>query len=216
MTASVAQQQAATKRPERPISERTLRRYFEVCHFPLYNRENLEAQFRVQQGALPPWYPPEVWSETVQAVENIDVVPLALPIYQKYFSEQAGVNAIRLFVTPQAQAVIQKLYERELQLMASGDPAQLTRRKALVAERDKEDRTVREILSSMTPAERHEMNVFVQSAEWRRLNSLGDRIRQEYNQPYLIEQKRVEKLIADKHAEEIMHARQTYDLDHVN
>lgn len=199
---------------ERPITEQTLRTYFEVCHFALYNRRNLETQFQLQQQELPPWYPPDVWSETVKAVEAIDVVPIALPVYQKYFSEQAGVKAIRLFVTPQAQAVIKNLYEKELELMAAGDPAHVARSKALLAEREHEDATVRQILHSLTPKEKSEMYAFVRSPEWQRLNSLGDRIRREYNIPYVAEQQRVEREIAIRHKDELENARRQYETAH--
>lgn len=199
---------------EHPITEQTLRKYFEVCHFALYNRRNLEAQFRLQQQRLPPWYPSNVWEETVKAVEDIDVVPIALPVYQRYFSELAGVNATRLFVTPQAQAVIKNLYEKELKLMAAGDPAQVARSRALESERDREDATVREILRSMTPKERSDMYAFVRSPEWQRLNSLGDQVRREYNIPYVAEQQRVAKEIAFRHRDEIENARKQYELSH--
>lgn len=200
--------------PEHPISEATLRKYFEVCHFALYNRENLEKQFRKQQQALPPWYPADVWSETVQAVEDIDVVPLALPVYQKYFSETAGINAIRLFATPQGQGVIKKVYESEIQSMDSGDSAQAARVKALNEEREREDATARQILNSMTAKDRQEMYLFLQSPEWKRINSMGDRIRSEYNVPYLAAQEKVEADIARRHADELIDARQRYEQAH--
>ncbi len=197
--------------PDHPISESTLRKYFAVCHFTLYNRENLELQFRRQEQELPPWYPANLWAATVRAVEDIDVVHLALPVYQQYFSERAGLNAIRLFATPQGQAVINKLYKSEIRAMALGDPAQVARFKALDEERKSEDATIRQILNSMTAEDRQEMYAFVQSPEWKRLNSLGDRIRREYNVPYVAAQQRVEKEIARAHADELVSARQRYE-----
>lgn len=75
---------------------------------------------------------------TVKSVEDIDVVDIALPVYQKYFSEEDAQKIIRLFVTPQGQAMIKKVFDDSIQHESEGDSAMEARRKALAAQRDQE------------------------------------------------------------------------------
>src|ERR1700761_8205955 len=48
-----------------PATDASLRQFFEVTHFAVRNREGLEKQFEQQQKRLPPWYPADLWTETV-------------------------------------------------------------------------------------------------------------------------------------------------------
>ena len=200
--------------PTHPVTEGTLRTFFEVCHTPLKNREVLEQQFAKQRQALPPWYPPDVWNETVKSIENIDIVEVALPIYQKYDSEDLILHATRLFVTPEGQAVIKKTYDMEMKSIASGDNAADAQQKALVEESSEEDATVRALLRALTPQQRRETAAFVQSAAWKRMNSLYAQVEQEFNTAYLARQHEVAQQVAEAHKPQLQAAFRAYRAAH--
>ena len=176
-----------------------MRRFFEICHFVTANREALEQQFELQHRALPAWYPADMWLDTVQSVEAIDIVPLAVPVYQKYWSEQVTQNAIRLFVTPAGQALVAKMYGEEKQYMGSGDTAESAQRKAILTERSQEDADIHRMLNSMTTQESARTEAFARSAEWVRLNKINPQISQEFRAVYLAKQNEVIALVARKH-----------------
>lgn len=200
--------------PEHPVTEATLRRYFASCHFSLRNREALEVQFEGQERDLPAWYPKDVWNVTVKSVEDIDVVDIALPVYQKYFSEEDAQKIIRLFVTPQGQAMIKKVFDDSIQHESEGDSAMEARRKALAAQRDQEGAEVHAMLNSMTPNEHREVEAFARSAEWQRLNSLSGQIVQEFAAAYSLKQKQVIQDIAERHKAELSDALREYKASH--
>jgi hypothetical protein len=200
--------------PAHPVTEATLREYYGVCHFAVSNREALDKLFQSQQKQLPPWYPPSVWAELVQSVEDIDVVPIALPVYQKYWSDDAMHMAIRIFATPDGQAMVNKVFSDEMQQEASGDPALDARRKALVAVQAQEDAEAHKILNSMSPAESAKAEAFMRSPEWSRLNSLSGQIAQEYSAAYLAKQNEVARAVAAKHQSELQKAYQDYQTAH--
>jgi len=200
--------------PEHPATAETLRRYFEVCHFATHNREGLVEQFASQQKTLPPWYPPDLWSDTVDEVLKIDAVEVAIPVYQQYYSEEGTQNAIRLFVTPAGQAMVKKVYGKTLEQEAEGDDAVLARRKALAAERAQEDSEIRKMVQSMTPKEEREVGAFVQSAEWKRMNALSAQVYAAFNQAYLARQKEVMHTVAMQHKEELQKALREYKAAH--
>jgi hypothetical protein len=200
--------------PEHPVTEATLRRYFEVCHFSAYFRESLELQSETQQATLPSWYPPEVWTDIVQTIGQLDVAAIALPVYQKYFSEEATQNATRLFLTPAGQATISKVYAKTLKGEASGDSAIDARRKALEAERATEDADVRKMLGSMTPKEERDVQAFVQSAEWKRMNGLSGQVFKEFSAALQARVGEVMHEVTVKHTDELRKALRDYKAEH--
>lgn len=200
--------------PEHPATVATLRRYFEVCHFAVRNRQALEAQFAVQQKTLPAWYPADLWSETVEAVRNVDVVEVAIPVYQKYYSEDATQNAIRLFVTPQGQAMVNKVYEKTIEQVSAGDSVTEARKKVLAEERATEDADIRQMFKSMTPEQERETATFVQTAEWKHMNAISDQVFQDFIATYLARQKEAMRAVALQHQTELRQALQDYKAAH--
>jgi hypothetical protein len=212
--AGIGADSTVARPPEHPATEATLQRYFEVCHFVAHNREGMEKQFEMQQKQLPPWYPADVWNETVSAVLDLDAVAIAIPVYQKYYSEEGTQNAIYLFLTPDGQAMLKKVYGETIQEEAAGDSAVEARRKALVDERAHEDSDIRKMLQSMTPQEQRAVTAFVHSAEWKRMNDLSPQLYQEFNTVYVAEQQAVVHEISTKHRDELMKALRDYKAAH--
>ena len=200
--------------PIHPATEATMRRFFQVCHFVSANREAMEKQFEIQHKTLPSWYPPQMWTDSVQAVEDIDVVSLAVPIYQRYWSEESAQSAIRLFVTPAGQAMTARLYGQEMKFREGGDSPEQARRKAEEAQRATEDAEVHKMLDSLTPQEKLHTEAFIRSEEWARLQRLSPRIAQEFRESYQAKQTEVMAAVAKEHEAELQKAVDAYRAAH--
>jgi hypothetical protein len=200
--------------PSDPATEATMRRFLEVCHFVSHNREGMEKQFELQHKTLPSWYPPQMWADTVRAVEEIDVLSLAVPIYQRYWSDESAQNAIHLFVTTAGQAMLAKVYGKEMTFVEAGDNPALARRKALEAQRADEDAEVHKMLDALTPQERQKAEAFTRSEEWSRLQRLSPQIGQEFREAYLGKQKEVMAAVAKEHEAELHKAVDAYRAAH--
>jgi hypothetical protein len=209
-----AEAPASVVAPVHPITEATLRRYFEACHFDVRNRESLEAQFEAQRLQLPAWYPKAVWDEIVKTIEEMDVVDIALPVYQRYISEEAAQNAILLFVTPEGQAMVKKVYDQAIQHESSGDSALEARRKALAALQDEEDAKIHKMLDSMTPQQHRAVEAFVRSEEWKRMNANSGQLAKEFNSVLIARQEQIAKEITQSHQEEFAKAIREYRAAH--
>jgi hypothetical protein len=197
-----------------PATDATLRRYFEVCHFAVRNREGLEKQFEQQQKTLPPWYPADLWTETVAAVMDIDVVEVSIPVYKRFYSEEGTQSAIKLFVTPAGQKMVNQFHDKTLEEVSAGDPIAEARRKALADLKAKEDAEIHEMLSSMTPKEEQQVAAFVHSEEWKRMNGLSDQVYKAFNVAYLARQKEVMHAVALKHQDELVKSLREYKAAH--
>jgi len=200
--------------PAHPITEATLRQYYEVCRFTLRNGQAMEAQLEKQQKALPAWYPAALWEDTVKSVLSLDVVSISLPVYQKYWSEEIGRNLIRLFVTPAGQEMIGKVYDGTVAREQAGDSALEAYRKTLAAERSAEDAKIHEMLNAMTPKEHQEMESFVRSDEWTKTQRLMPQIQQEISTAYLAAKSRAADEAVERHRSELMQAMKTYNASH--
>ena len=197
-----------------PATEASLRKFFQVTHFAVRDREGILEQMEQQQKTLPPWYPSDLWSETVKAVVDIDVVEVAIPVYQRFYSEEGTQNAIKLFVTSQGQAMVNKFHERTMKDLVAGDPVTEARRNALAEIRAHEDTEVRQMMNSMTPKEEQEVARFVHSAEWKRMNDFSDQVYKEFNVAYVARQKEAIHAVAVKHQDEINQAIRDYKAAH--
>lgn len=197
-----------------PATDASLRKFFEVTHFAVRNREGLEKQFEQQKKTLPPWYPADLWDETTAAVMDIDVVEVSIPVYQRFYSEEGTQNAIKLFVTPAGQAMVNQVHDKTIEEISAGDPIADARRKALASLKAKEDAEVGEMLKSMTPQDEKQVAAFVQSAEWKRINGMSDQVYKAFNEAYLARQKEVMHAVALKHKEELMKSIQDYKAAH--
>ncbi|MGB7986960.1 MAG: hypothetical protein WCF54_17480 [Terracidiphilus sp.] len=174
----------------------------------------MEVQFQAQRLKLPAWYPQAIWNEIVKAVEDIDVVDVALPVYQRYISEEAGQNAILLFVTPEGQAMVNKVYDRAIQHESSGDSALEARRKALADLKDEEDAKIHKMLDSMTPVQHRAVEAFVRSEEWKRINANSGQIAKEFNLVYVAKQEQIAKEITQSHQMDFTKAIREYRAAH--
>lgn len=197
-----------------PIREETLRTYFDEIHFVSWNRKMWELQFQKQKQQLPPWYPVSVWKETTDTIEAMDIVPIALPVYQKYISETTGRHMIKLFATKQGQATAAKMFAEQGRLQAAGENADDAYTETLAAARANEDATVAKMFAALTPADQKELAVFVKSTEWMRADADGPAISKEMSVALLERQKEIVHEVAIKHHDELVAAKRAYDAEH--
>ena len=54
---------------------------------------------------MPAWFPRSVWTEIENRIEAIDIVPVALPIYQKYVDQDQAAAVILLLDGPTGQEI---------------------------------------------------------------------------------------------------------------
>ena len=205
--------------PERPpivdpIHEETLRTYFDEIHFVSWNRKMWDFQFQKQKQQLPPWYPLSVWKETTDTIESMDIVPIALPVYQKYVSDETGRRMIKVFATPQGQAMAAKMFADQGRLQEAGENANDAYTQALAADRAREDMAVSKLFSSLTPADQREIAAFVRSPDWKRMDTDGPVISRAMSDALLEKQKEIVHAVSMKHHDELVAAKRAYEAEH--
>lgn len=202
------------KPPEHPVSEEQLRTYFAVCHVSPVSRQLTHEKLEVQRQQLPAWYPQSVWDEIEDAINNIDMPMLALPIYQKYVSETDAKLMIEVFSSPQGQELVRKFLEATVQAQHSGLTPMQARDRAAAMVSHEENERVLNVYNNMTPAERRGAELFSRSSGYQRIQLLLKQIALEFEQATITKQTDLAKAIALKHQAEMTEAKQKYDAGH--
>jgi hypothetical protein len=200
--------------PEHPVTEEQLRTYFAVCHVSGVSRQLTHEHLEAQREQLPPWYPKNVWDEIEDAVDKIDLPAVALPIYQKYLSETDAKMLIELFASPQGQELVKKFLDLNVQAQHAGLTPMQARNEATAALAGPENDAVLAIYKKMTPEEKRGAELFSQSANFKRIQSILQRIAVEFEQATIEKQTDLAKAIAEKHQLEMTEAKRQYDLTH--
>jgi hypothetical protein len=198
--------------PEHPITEEQLRTFFKLIHFLSVNRPLLHDKLELQRKQLPGWYPQSVWDEIANAIENIDCPKVALPVYQKYVSEDDAKFFNRFLATPQGQKLAQSLYSKETQALHKGAAPLEAYQQALAELARNEGAEVERILSSMGPTELRAVES--QSARWQQMQPVMQRMRGEFSQVIVAKQMELAGAIAVKHQSELARARDSYEAGH--
>jgi hypothetical protein len=93
----------------------------------LTKMKNIEAQktlmhesLEAKRKTMPAWFPPEVWNELETKIEGIDIVEVALPVYQKYVSQEQADAIILLLQGPTGEQIGQRTLDRALSALHSG------------------------------------------------------------------------------------------------
>jgi Uncharacterized protein conserved in bacteria (DUF2059) len=142
------------KPPEHPITEEQLRAFFEVTHFLAGHRQRIHDQLKVFQKQLPEWYPGSVWDEIASSVENIDVIAVALPVYQRYISEDDAKYLNMFLATPLGQKVAQAVMAKHTeQAQRAGTDPEAAQDQAIAELVRDGGAEVERTLSDMSPTE---------------------------------------------------------------
>lgn len=78
--------------------------------------ESLEAKHKT----MPAWFPADVWKDLETRVEGVDVVEVALPVYQKYVSQEQADTVILLLQGPTGKEIQRRTLERVMTALHSG------------------------------------------------------------------------------------------------
>jgi hypothetical protein len=82
--------------PSHPVTRQQLEILFQRFGTDEAQKTFIHTVLEAQGSKFPAWFPQSVWSEAIRKVENIDTFSIALPVYQKYLSEDT-TKALILF-----------------------------------------------------------------------------------------------------------------------
>jgi hypothetical protein len=202
----------ATAPPEHPITEEQLRTFFKVMHVFSSNRQLVNEELELQQKQLPEWYPEFIWDEIRHSIENIDLPALALPVYQKYLSEDDAKFLINFMSSPPAQEIVQALLARDTQAALGGkDPARGHDQAVMELFRS-ERAEIDLVLSSMSPKESRELAS--KAGHFEEMQPALRQMREEFGQTVIAKQAELAKAIAAGHRAELVDAKRSYEASH--
>jgi hypothetical protein len=202
----------ATKPPEHPITEGQLRTYFKVVHILSINRQLTHEKMEVQRKKLPEWYPQSVWDEIEDAIDNIDLAKVDLPVYQKYISQDDANGLTKFSATPQAQHMIQAILEKDVQKQHAGAPPLQARDQAIADLQRDEREELNRIVSSMSPEDSHYLESHY--VHFQQMQPLLAQMQREAGQATRDKQTELMKAIVAKHQSELADAKRSYEASH--
>ncbi|MGA7290197.1 MAG: hypothetical protein WBX02_18985, partial [Terriglobales bacterium] len=210
-TQASSEAQALTP-PEHPITEEQLRTYYNVCHIPSLSRQLTHEKMEVQRKQLPEWYIQSVWDEIEDAIDDIDLPKVALPVYQKYISEADANFLIRFMATPQGQKMLQSVLTRDVQAQHAGAAPIQARDQALAKLARNEAEEVEHIVSSMSAKDLRDLES--RFGHWQQMQPVLAQMRTETGQVTMDEQMKLMKAIVAKHQSELANANHSYETSH--
>ena len=193
--------------PTDPVHLETLRTYFDEIHYGSWIRRTWAAGYAEQKKQLPAWYPTAVWDEIVKAELNMDLAAVALPVYQKYMSEDACQHAIKLFATDEGQKMAAQMFAAQDKARAEGASANSAYEQALDDQRASENQKVHAMLATVTPEDRKNMNAFMHSQAWLQVATNGAQIAKELSDAELVKQGEIMHEQTQVHHDELVAAR---------
>jgi hypothetical protein len=211
-TAPPASESQPIKPPEHPVNEQQLRTYYKVCHIPSLSRQLTHEKMEVQRKQLPEWYLQSVWDEIEDAIDNIDLPKVALPVYQKYLSEDDAKWLISLTATPQGQKLVQSILEKDTQAQHAGTAPEQAREQTLADLSRNEGEEVDRIFSGMSLRDKQDLESH--SAHLEQLQPVLAQMRKEASQATMDKQLELSKAIVAKHESELVEAKRSYDASH--
>jgi len=106
--------------PARPITQAELQDWMEQSMQLDANRAHIQEGMDQMRKTLPPWVPDSVWADVKKNVANIDLVALALPVYQRYFSQQDGLALVLMYQGPTGQEYARLTLQSRLDALHQG------------------------------------------------------------------------------------------------
>jgi len=203
------------KAPEHPITENQIRTFFNVCHVVSLNRRLTHEKMELQRKQLPEWYLQHVWDEIEDAVDNIDLPEVALPVYQKYISQDDAAWFIKFLVTPQGQELTRLYFAEVVKAQSAGVAPLDARQKALAELANQEAGEIARILASMSTKEIQDIQTHTAHLEEMKMKFLVGQMQKETAQAIIAKQMELANSIVARHQEEMAKAREKYEASHV-
>jgi len=189
-----------------------MRAYFDLCHVPTVSRQLTHEKMEIQRKQLPAWYPQAVWDEIEDAIDQIDLPLVALPVYRKHVSAELADRLIKFFATKPGQDVVEVFMEQVIRSQHAGiSPAESHKLALAYLTADKNGRAAK-LLAEMTPSQRAEAASL--GVEYKRMQPTFAQIQKEYSEAVLDKQTQLMRSIAVSHQAEIENARQRYEESH--
>jgi hypothetical protein len=208
---TIKAEESPPRPPDHPVTAAQVHTFLAVCHTVTFNRQLLREKLEVQRKQLPEWYPPEVWDEIEQAIENVDLAEVALPTYQKYIEQSDMDWLIMYMATPAGQESIRAIMEADIRAQHSGaSPLEAARQARELTQQDTAG--LQSVERLMTPADHR--GIAAHAAALRRLQPVMDRILTEVGQAVIEKQLELSKAIAHRHQADLTAAKRKYDETH--
>jgi hypothetical protein len=208
---TVKTEEAPPRPPDHPVTAEQVHAFPAVCHTATFNRQLLREKLEVQRKQLPEWYPPEVWNEIEQAIENIDLAEVALPTYQKYIEQSDMDWLIKYMATPAGQESIRATMEADIRAQHTGaSPLEAARQARELTQHDAGE--LQSVERLMTPADHR--GIAAHAAALNRLQPIMLQILAEVGQAVIEKQLELSKAIAHRHQADLTAAKRKYDETH--
>jgi uncharacterized protein len=91
--------------PAHPITLEQTKEMFELMHFRSTMLGMLHANLQEQRQRAP-FIPEDVWQDFEMSFGKADFIPVFLPVYQKYLSQEDAAKALEFYRTPTGQHVL--------------------------------------------------------------------------------------------------------------
>jgi len=92
--------------PEHPATEAQIREYLTLNHAVDNAHRVMITALRGSRATSAPYLTPGFWDDMEKAVLQIDFVPLVVPAYQKYLSQEDMAAIIAFYKTPPGQRIL--------------------------------------------------------------------------------------------------------------
>ena len=206
---SATSKQEVPKPPEHPVTEDELRTFFAVCHTGTFNRAFVHEKLEAQRKQLPAWYPQPVWDEIEKAIDNIDLVQVALPVYRKYLSEDDVQWLSKFLATQQGQQMVMDSNEAAIRSLHSGANPEQAHQEALAYLAHEDQTRLNQLVGHLSPSEKQDL--LKHGERFKALQPTIHLISQEYGQDLKNKQTDMAHSIALSHQAELTEAKKKYE-----
>jgi hypothetical protein len=170
----------------------------------------MHEKLKLLRKQMPEWFPQSVWNEIADSVENIDMATVALPVYQKYISEDDQKFLNRFLATPQGQRAAQAVMTKVTEQAQNARPTSETKYRQAMAELEREEGVeIERTLSGMSPTELRDVESL--RAHWEQVQPVLGQMRNELQQALGAKQEELARTIKTKHQSELIEAKRSYD-----
>jgi hypothetical protein len=118
--AIAAQNTSGSGAPAHPITQQQLQILFERFGAAEAQKAFIRDAYEKHRSQLPGWFPQSVWNEVIEKVADIDTFPIALPVYQKYVSQETADTLLVFFDGDTGKQLARAWTEHGVQAMHQG------------------------------------------------------------------------------------------------
>lgn len=119
--------------PKHPITREGLQKLLTKMKTIDAQKKLMHESLEAKRKTMPAWFPSAVWNDVEAKVEGVDLVEVALPVYQKYVSQEQGDAVLLLLQGPTGEQIAQRKLDRALSAIHSGARGSAADEEAMVA-----------------------------------------------------------------------------------